>query len=85
MTRKDYEPFLSAKQFQIIQHTLTHIEMRYIADDLNQPIDILGLTILLQKLLHHDINVKLTRVDEIPRASSGKFETWKSHVTADMN
>lgn len=85
MTRKDYEPFLSAKQFQVIQHTLTHIEMRYIADDLNQPIDILGLTILLQKLLHHDINVKLTRVDEIPRASSGKFETWKSHITADMN
>lgn len=80
MTRKDYAPFLSAKQFQVIQHTQTHIEMRYVADDLNQPIDILGLTRLLQNLLHHDINVKLTRMDEIPRASSGKFETWKSNV-----
>lgn len=85
MRRKDYAPFLSAKQFQVIQHTLTHIEVRYVADDPTQPIDIPGFTRLLQNLLHQNINVKLTRMDEIPRASSGKFETWKSHVTADMS
>lgn len=80
MTRKDYAPFLSAKQFQVIQHTLTHIEVRYVADDPTQPIDIPGFTRLLQNLLHQNINVKLTRMNEIPRASSGKFETWKCNV-----
>lgn len=80
MMRADYEPFLSAKQFQVIQHTPKQIEVRYVTDNPNQSIDSAGLTGLLRKVLHHDIFVSLTSVDEIPRAKSGKFETWKSHV-----
>lgn len=81
MTRKEYEPFLPAKQFQVIQHTHTEIEVRYVADGSRQAADLSGLTKLMQGLLHQEISVKLTQVDEIARASSGKFETWKSEVS----
>ncbi len=83
MTRKEYEPFLPAKQFQVIQHTHTEIEVRYVADGSRQAADLSGLTKLLQGLLHQEISVRLTQVDEIARASSGKFETWKSKVSQE--
>lgn len=82
MARSEYEPFLSARQFQVIQHTPTRLEVRYVADDVSRPVDLAGFTALLQDTLHPDINVELTRVSELSRAASGKFETWISHVDA---
>lgn len=85
MSRNDYEPFLSAKQFQVIQHTSTQIEIRYVVDKPEQSVDLQGLTQLMQKILHHDIQVKVTPENQITRSASGKFETWKSNVTTDMS
>lgn len=80
MSREDYEPFLSAKQFQVVQHTPQQIEVRYVADNMEQPVNLPGFTDLLHKVLHHDIKVTITRVDQIERNLSGKFETWKSAI-----
>lgn len=80
MSRSDYEPYLSARQFQVVQHTLKQIEVRYVADKREQSVDLSGLTDLLRKVLHHDIEVDVTQVDQIERSASGKFETWKSSL-----
>ncbi len=78
--RSEYEPFLSVRQFQFIQHTPTRLEMRYVPDDPTRPVDRAGFTAMLQRALHPDITVELTRLSALPRAPSGKFETWISHV-----
>lgn len=80
MSRADYEPFVSVKQFQVIQHTARDIEVIYVPDDESRPVDAEGFSSLLKSLLHDDIDVRLTRVQQIPRSTSGKFETWKSLV-----
>lgn len=80
MSREDYEPFLSAKQFQVIQHAPQQIEVRYVADNMTQPVDMPSFTNLLRRALHPDIEVTITQVDQIERDSSGKFETWKSVI-----
>lgn len=80
MIRNDYESFLPAKQFQVIQHTLTDLEVIYVPDVEGVPVDSQGFSAMLQKLLHKDIDVKLTRVQNIQRSPSGKFEIWKSLV-----
>lgn len=84
MSRNDYEPFLSAKQFQIIQHTATQIEVFYVADNAEQFVDLHGLTQLMQKILHHDIQVKVTQVEQISRSASGKYETWKNNISQQV-
>lgn len=84
MSRNDYEPFLSAKQFQVIQHTLTQIEVFYVVDNAEQPVDLHGLTQFMQKILHHDIQVKITQVEQISRNASGKYETWKNNVSQQV-
>jgi len=78
--RSEYERFVSLKQFQMIQHTPTRLEMRYVAEDPSRPVDVAGLTLMIQKALHSDMTVDLTSLSELPRAPSGKFETWISHV-----
>lgn len=78
--RSEYDRYVSVKQFQIIQHTPTRLEMRYIAEDPTQPVDLAGLTSMMQQALHPDITVDLTPMSDIPRAASGKFETWISHA-----
>lgn len=80
MRNAEYAPFLSVKQFQVIQHTPTRLEVRYVADDASRAPDLAGLTALLQLKLHWDITVELTQVPELTRSASGKFETWISHV-----
>lgn len=78
MLRADYDQFLSAKQFQVIQHTLRDIEVIYVADDESRPVDEVGFAALLRKRLNNDIEVRLTRVSHIERGPRGKFEVWKS-------
>lgn len=78
--RSEYESYLSVKQFQVIQHTPTHMEMRYVPEDPSRPVDKDGFTAMMQRALHPDITVELTRLSALPRAPSGKFETWISHV-----
>lgn len=78
--RSEYERYVSLKQFQMIQHTPTRLEMRYVAEDPSRPVDVAGLTLMIQKALHSDMTVDLTPLSELPRAPSGKFETWISHV-----
>lgn len=80
ISRSAYEPFLSAKQFQFIQHTFTDIEVIYVPDKLQQPVKLKEFSELCQKVLHQEISIRLTRVNEIPRTNSGKYEAWKSYV-----
>lgn len=78
--RSEYERYISLKQFQMIQHTHTRLEMRYVVEDPSRPVDVAGLTLMIQNALNPDITVDLTQLSELPRAPSGKFETWISHV-----
>lgn len=78
--RSEYERYVSVKQFQMIQHTPTRLEMRYVAEDPSRPVDVAGLTSMMQNALHPDITIDLTLLSDLPRAPSGKFETWISHV-----
>ncbi len=78
--RSEYDKYLSVKQFQFVQHTPTRLEMRYVPKDPVRPVDKAGLTSMIQRVLHPDITVELTPLSVLPRAPSGKFETWISHV-----
>jgi phenylacetate-CoA ligase len=78
--RSEYDKYLSVRQFQFIQHTPTRLEMRYVPGDPARPVDKAGLTSMMQRVLHPDITVELTPLSTLPRAPSGKFETWISHV-----
>ncbi|MFK8036553.1 MAG: hypothetical protein AB8B94_20675, partial [Hyphomicrobiales bacterium] len=80
MTYAQYKHLLPAKQFQVIQHTHRDIEVVYVTSNNAKPVDEKGMQDLLRKNLHDDIDIRLTRVQHIPRSTSGKFETWKSLV-----
>ncbi|MEP0519772.1 MAG: hypothetical protein ABJO09_07635 [Hyphomicrobiales bacterium] len=82
MNQWEYAPFLPAKQFQVIQHAPTEVEVLYVPSEENAEVDESGFSKLLRAKLHSDILVKLTKVQALERAPSGKFETWKSYVNA---
>ena len=84
MTYAQYEKFLPAQQFQVIQHTHRDIEVIYVASNNPKPVDEKGMQDLLRENLHKDIDVRLTQAESLPRASSGKFETWKSLVHSSL-
>ena len=63
-------------QFQIIQHTYTDFEFRYVGRSATQVNDLSGLTSYFKAKLHPTVTVRLTPADHIPRSPGGKYEDY---------
>ncbi len=71
------------RQFQIVQHTLTDIEFRFVPAGAGATNDIPGLTAYMRKKLHPSVTVRATPMETIPRSAGGKYEDYLSLVGAE--
>ncbi len=70
----------SIRQFQVVQKDLDHIEIRYVRELDQRPIDLAALTQRVRNALRQPVEVSLRVVNKIERSPSGKFETFISLV-----
>jgi phenylacetate-CoA ligase len=77
----EMSPFVASRQFQVVQHTRSDIEFRYVPAHADQVNDLAGLTAYIRRRLHPAINVTLTAMERIERSPSGKYEDYLSLVT----
>lgn len=75
--------YLAFTQIQIVQTSLDHVEVRYVADPARNARDEAAVTAFLRQTLHGDIGVSLVEVNALPRSASGKFEDFLSLVPAE--
>jgi len=68
------------RQYQIVQHTPSEIEFRYVPADVGTAPDAAGLTAYMRAKLHPTISVRLTPMASIPRSPGGKYEDYLSLV-----
>lgn len=68
------------RQYQIVQHTPTDVEFRYVPDERGGPGDLSGLTAYMRGKLHPSIEVRATAMSLIPRSAGGKYEDYLSLV-----
>jgi phenylacetate-coenzyme A ligase PaaK-like adenylate-forming protein len=71
---------LPLTQSQIVQLDLDRIEIRWVSDGTDRPIDLAALTSQVRSVLRQPIEVSVRRVDVIERSPSGKFEDCVSLV-----
>ncbi len=76
-----YADVAPIQQIQIIQHSLTEAEARYVAERELTPSEEQNMVGAIQVGLGHPFRITLTRVREIPRSPSMKFEDFISHVS----
>jgi len=74
--------FVPLKQMQVVQIDLDHVEIRYVPDGSDRPIDLLGLTHSVRTTLDQPVEVTLRPVERIERSPSGKYEDCVSLVPA---
>ena len=67
-------------QSQIVQLDLDRIEIRWVSDGTDRPVDIAALTSQVRSVLRQPVKVSVRKVDVIERSSSGKFEDCVSLV-----
>jgi phenylacetate-CoA ligase len=72
--------FLSFEQIQIVQTSLTTIEVRYVPADRTAKPNAEGLETCLREYIHPSFNVRAIAVDAIAVSSPGKFEDYLSLV-----
>jgi phenylacetate-CoA ligase len=75
--------FLPLTQVQIVQLDVDRIEIRWVSDGTERPIDLSALTERVRAVLRRPVEVSLRNVDVIERSPSGKFEDCISFVPAD--
>ncbi len=68
-------------QFQIVQKTLTHLELRVVASRALTTAEEAGIKRKLRDRLRHEFEVKLILQDAIPRGPSGKYEEFLSELS----
>jgi phenylacetate-CoA ligase len=71
---------IALKQFQVVQTDFDHIEVLYVPESADQPIDLPALTKRVRNALRQPVNVTLRAVDAIPRSRNGKYEDFISRV-----
>jgi phenylacetate-coenzyme A ligase PaaK-like adenylate-forming protein len=71
---------IALKQFQVVQTDFDHIEIRYVPESADQPIDLAALTQRVRSALRQPVNVTLRAVPTIPRSPNGKYEDFISQV-----
>jgi phenylacetate-coenzyme A ligase PaaK-like adenylate-forming protein len=75
-----FRTFIAMKQFQVVQTDFDHIEVRYVPESADQPIDLPALTQRVRSALRQPVNVTLRAVETIPRSGNGKYEDFISQV-----
>jgi phenylacetate-CoA ligase len=75
--------FLPLKQVQIVQLDLDRIEIRWVSDGTERPLDLAALTEQVRSVLQQPVEVSVREVDSIERSRSGKFEDCISLVPRD--
>jgi len=68
-------------QFQLVQRSLSQIELRVVRPAPFTAEECQKMTHYLHQTLRHPFDVTFTYVDEIPRSSSGKYEEFRSELT----
>jgi phenylacetate-CoA ligase len=79
----DLTAIVPLREFQIVQHSATDIELRFerIAGH-TEVVDLDALAGLARRDLHPSISIRVSELERIPRAPGGKFERYMSHVGA---
>jgi phenylacetate-CoA ligase len=67
-------------QSQIVQLDLDRIEIRWVSDGTDRPVDLVALTSQVRSVLRQPVEVSVRKVDVIERSPSGKFEDCVSLV-----
>jgi phenylacetate-CoA ligase len=75
--------FIALKQFQIVQTDFDRVEIRYVPADTPAPVDIPALTQRIRTVLRQPVDVVVREVEQIARASNGKYEECISLVGTD--
>jgi phenylacetate-CoA ligase len=72
--------FLPLTQTQIVQLDFNRVEIRWVSDGSERPIDLTALTERVRTVLQRPVEVSIRKVDAIERSPSGKFEDCVSLV-----
>jgi len=72
--------FITLKQFQVVQTDFDRVEIRYVPADSPAPVNIPALTERIRTVLRHPVDVVVRDVEQIERASNGKYEECISLV-----
>ena len=80
----DLEMLPPFHQYQMIQRSLNHIEVKLVAPLPFSPREEARAEAYVRKMFGHPFRVTFTYVDEIPRGSGGKFEEFRSEVGTDV-
>jgi phenylacetate-CoA ligase len=72
--------FIALKQYQVVQTDFDQIEIRYVAEAADRPVDLPALTQCVRAVLRRPVEVKICSVDKIDRAEGGKYEECLSLV-----
>ena len=72
--------FIPLKQAQVVQLDVDRIEIRWVPDGSDRPIDLASLTAQIRAVLRQPVEVSLRRIETIERSPSGKFEDCISLV-----
>jgi phenylacetate-CoA ligase len=70
----DLEKFISLKQFQIVQTDFDHIEIKYVPDSLEHPVNLVALTNHVRAALRQHVDISVSQVERIERSTGGKYE-----------
>jgi phenylacetate-CoA ligase len=71
---------LPIREAQIIQHTIHEVSIRFVPDPTCREEDMRELVHRLQKRVGPDVDIKLQKVNRIPRTANGKFRSVISNV-----
>jgi phenylacetate-CoA ligase len=69
------------ERFKIVQHSLNHTEVLLVASGMFNEAGEARIVQDYKARLGHEVNVTITRVDQIPPEKSGKFRYVISHVS----
>ena len=75
--------FIALKQYQVVQTDFDHVEIRYVSDAPERPINLPAVTERVRTVLRHPVEVSLCRVDQIARSRTGKYEDCISLIPID--
>jgi phenylacetate-CoA ligase len=77
---KEFGRYVPCTQFQIVQTTLSDVELRYVPAAPDQVNDLEGLNAYFKKRLHPSVRTAAIAVDGVGRSAGGKFEDYVSLV-----
>jgi len=77
--------FLPLKQMQVIQLDFDRIEIRWVSDGTEGPLNLGALTEQVRSVLQQPVEVSVRKVDVIERSPSGKFEDCISLLPQDRS